>query len=138
MTRNEFHEEVITWDILFDVADDFGLDVLDDLIDVDDLDYDIHRDISEALRDNWGWVRIKEALESIDEMIYSGAHYFSKGLSLFEFHEWTFEEAKNAVEETITSRGLWEEDSLEDFEEEPFSLNELFTSSDKIFAESRA
>ena len=143
MTRQEFINNIIDWDDLFDVCNELDCQICSDIYD----EYDIDNIIDDWLRySDSSWRIVRDKLSNIPE---DYAYYLDNGDGdIIGLDDSDFRYYKDDVLDWSDARGLWDEenddnndDEYEEFvieiqeeneteeslEPEDFSLSELFT-----------
>ena len=143
MTREDFINNVTTWDELKDFCYDYDCDYLEDVYDSDGVDDYLDRAIEDWSR-NLNWRQLRDRLEDIptDGEWYSIDEYED----INELDDVDFDGYKSDVLSWADDRCVWDEEDDEDEEyiedeeenieddeddeviEEPFSLLELYSS----------
>lgn len=119
MTRNEFLENVTTWDELKEFCNENDCEICDCIISDDDRDDEIDSDIEDALR-NDRWYDIKSYLEDIP----TGYSFYQRN-GTFDYDgvdDYDFDRYKNDVLEWADDEGdVWDEDPDDDEDYDVFA-----------------
>lgn len=112
MTRNEFLNDVTTWQELVDFCSDVDCDILCDFVFDDEYNDAIEEDLSNALRDDYSWRSIRDMLYDLPEDYNQYMHD-----DILEFRgldDDDFDDYKEDVLDWCDDRDVWDDEEDEE------------------------
>lgn len=132
MRRQDFYDEVTTWDELISFCNDYALDTCEDIYDRDELDSVLTDEIKNYITNHW-WKDLRDVLNDIP---YDYEYYYREGDIKYRYVDDELNDFQDYVVEEMDRRGFWDEDEEElpaadttPIEEEPLSIDELISAS---------
>lgn len=133
MTRNEFINEVCSWEDLVDFCYDYGCDVCDGIHDLEDRNDLLNERLQEKAGEVDCW---QDLLEWLGNIPTGYDYYYEEGY--YEFvpvDDDDFDDCKDEALEWADDRDIWDEEETEEDEESPATADNDENINDDFAAE---